>query len=554
MVNEKNETTRKRLKDLRWKYISQLPRKMQELEDAFRAVDQQWDAERAGELAAMLHALAGSAGTFGFSEMRSAARTLESELRTCLRQELAPSDVARARMTSSVAALKAAADAPDRAGEQGIAIAPVTREGNTAPGGNIVYIIDDDPLVVKSLELQIGHFGYQVESFSRPGDLIAAVKAATPSAVIMDLGFPEGRLAGAAVVEEVQRGREAPIPVLFLSGRSDFEARLTAVRAGSDAYFTKPVDIGRLLDRLDVITKRQVQAPYRIMIVDDEMELASYHETILQHAGMSTTVVTDPLDVMESLVVFRPELILMDLYMPQCNGFELAKVIRQNEAFIDIPIVFLSSETDIDQQLSALGRGGDDFLSKPIQPTHLIQAVAFRAERYRVLRTFMIQDSLTGLLNHTKIREQLDLEVTRAERQGLVCTLAMIDIDHFKSVNDTYGHPAGDQVLKSLSCLLKQRLRKTDSIGRYGGEEFAIILVGTDSDTAKKILNDLRANFSTIRHQYGNNEFTVTFSCGVASFPNYEKSAEVIDAADRALYEAKRSGRNQVVCAPAAKS
>ncbi len=549
MVNEKDETTRFRLKELHRKYLAQLPDKVRQIEKALSAVNQKWDAEKAGNLARMLHTLAGSAGTFGLSEVRAAAHAMESELRTDIKQGTALSDDFRVRITSRFTAVKEAAVLDDSA-QNRMAAAPLLHETGRTTGNDTIFVVDDDPQVVHNLALQIGHYGYSVESFSRPGDLVAALKNATPSAIIMDLGFPEGRLAGAEILEEVQEGREPRIPVLFLSGRGDFEARLMAVRAGSEAYFTKPVDMSRLLDRLDVLTKRQVRASYRVLIVDDETELASYHEAILQQAGMTTAVVTDPLDVMDTLDVFRPELILMDVYMPRCNGLELAKVIRQNDAFIDVPIVFLSSETDIDRQLSAMSRGGDDFLSKPIQPSHLIISVSLRAERYRVLRTFMTQDSLTGLLNHTRIKEQLDIEVVRAQRQGLVCTLAMIDIDNFKFVNDTYGHPAGDQVLKSLSYLLKQRLRKTDFVGRYGGEEFAIIMGDTDGEMAKTILNDIRSNFSQVRHKYGDNEFAVTISCGLASFPHYEQCSELIYAADRALYEAKRSGRNQVVCAP----
>lgn len=552
VINEKEEATRLRLEELRRKYVAQIPAKVQQIEDALRAIHQKWDAEGADNLVRMLHTLAGSAGTFGLSEIRTAARLMESELRASITQGTVPPGDVRVRMTSCCAAMKEAGAVPDDITQDRMALSPLPlpRETGLPSSGDTVFVVDDDPRVVENLALQIGHYGYNVESYNRPDDLVEALKKATPSAIIMDLGFPEGRLAGAESLDEVQKGREGRIPVLFLSGRSDFEARLTAVRANSDAYFTKPVDMNKLLERLDVLTKRQPPLSYRILIVDDEPELAFSHEAMLQQAGMTTSVVTDPFEVMESLAVFRPELILMDVYMPRCNGLELAKVIRQNEAFVDIPIVFLSSETDIDRQMIAMSRGGDDFLSKPIQPSHLILSVSLRAERYRVLRTFMIRDSLTGLLNHTRIKEQLDHEVARAQRQGLVFTLAMIDIDHFKSVNDTYGHPAGDQVLKSLSCLLKQRLRKTDLAGRYGGEEFAIILGGPDCNTSETIMNDIRSNFSHIRHQYGDREFTVTFSCGLASFPHYEQCSELINAADRALYEAKRSGRNQVVCAP----
>jgi diguanylate cyclase (GGDEF)-like protein len=158
----------------------------------------------------------------------------------------------------------------------------------------------------------------------------------------------------------------------------------------------------------------------------------------------------------------------------------------------------------------------------------------------------MMRDSLTGLLNHTSTRERLGVEAARAQREGLSLSFAMIDIDHFKSVNDTYGHPAGDRVIKSLARLLQQRLRKMDVIGRYGGEEFAIVLQNIDVHSGQRLLDEIRDRFAHIRHAIGNKEVYVTFSCGLASFPTYEDATMLTQAADQALYQAKRGGRNQV--------
>jgi diguanylate cyclase (GGDEF)-like protein len=237
------------------------------------------------------------------------------------------------------------------------------------------------------------------------------------------------------------------------------------------------------------------------------------------------------------------------MHMPGCTGLELAAIIRQQPAYVSIPIVFLSTEANRDRQLAAMHLGGDDFLTKPIKPDHLISAVTSRVQRARTLRSFMIRDSLTGLLNHTNTREHLDIEVARAQRQHGLLTLALLDIDHFKAVNDTYGHPTGDRVIKSLARLLQQRLRKTDIIGRYGGEEFAVILPHTDGLTAVKLLDEIRATFAHVRHQVDDCAFSVTFSCGIACFPDYADATQLTHAADQTLYDAKRSGRNQVLLA-----
>lgn len=262
---------------------------------------------------------------------------------------------------------------------------------------------------------------------------------------------------------------------------------------------------------------------------------------------MKTTIVTDPVQIMEPLIESKPDLILMDVYMPDFSGLELAVVIRQQETFVSVPITYLSRETNVDKQMLALSLGGDDFLTKPIQPEHLVAAVTSRVQRSKALQSLMVRDSLTGLLNHSNIKEKLYLEVARSDRQNVPLSFAMIDIDHFKSINDTYGHLAGDRVIKNLARLLRQRLRQTDILGRYGGEEFAIILIGTDGATAFKVIESIRQDFCQTPQQLGSDEITVTFSCGIASFPDYIDASHLNDAADQSLYRAKAQGRNCTV-------
>jgi diguanylate cyclase (GGDEF)-like protein len=197
--------------------------------------------------------------------------------------------------------------------------------------------------------------------------------------------------------------------------------------------------------------------------------------------------------------------------------------------------------------LAALNLGGDDFLTKPILPQHLVAAVKARAKRAGILGSYMTRDSLTGLLNHSNILHQLDVELVRAERHDLSLVFVMIDIDHFKAINDKYGHIVGDRVLRKLSELLLTRMRKSDYVGRYGGEEFALILPNTKLEASKKILDDLRQRFSHIRFVVDDSDFSVSFSVGAAGFPKYQSSHVLIEAADQALYKAKKEGRNKLV-------
>ena len=411
----------------------------------------------------------------------------------------------------------------------------------------LIYLIESDAELARNLTLQLGYFGYRVRVLERPSLLQASLDEACPTAIILDVELPGSDL---AVVEGAIRGLlTKQIPVIFLSERQDFAARLLSVRAGSSAYIDKPVEVSKLIDKLDALTSVQLQEPYRVLIVEDSATQAAWCAYALRQAGMSTHMVIDPAHLLDAMAEFNPELVLMDMYLPDCSGVELARVIRQIETYFSLPIVFLSMEASFEKQLDAMRLGGDEFLTKPIDPVHLIAAVTPRVERYRMLRAMMVQDSLTGLINHSRLQQQLDFEVARARRQKTPLSFAMIDIDHFKMVNDNYGHPAGDRVLMSISRFLRQRLRKTDVVGRYGGEEFGSILTGTGGEPAQKVLDRIRDDFGRVEHPRGDSKFTVSFSAGIASLDSGASAGELVLAADQALYRAKKQGRNQVVLA-----
>ncbi|KXS31301.1 MAG: Response regulator receiver modulated diguanylate cyclase, partial [Candidatus Gallionella acididurans] len=331
-----------------------------------------------------------------------------------------------------------------------------------------IFVVEDDLNLAEELKIQLSYFGYEVTVFNTLKAFRLALQQTDAVVVLMDVTFPGDSLGGVKLMHELQQGREVPVPVVFLSSHDEFNTRLESVRAGGIAYLIKPVNIGNLVDKLDNLTSTKPVAPYRVMIVDDSLALTAYHSAVLEQAGMEVKAINDPLKVTDKLPEFSPDLILIDLYMPECSGLDLAKVIRQLDAFVSIPIVFLSAESNIDKQNTAMGLGGDDFLTKPIEPQHLISSVTNRIRRSMMLRSFMVRDSLTGLLNHTAIKDMLDGEVAWAMRHKKPLSFAMVDIDLFKLVNDNYGHPAGDRVIKSLSRLLKQRLRSSDLVGRYG--------------------------------------------------------------------------------------
>ena len=538
---------------LQEKYAEQIPLKISRLNDLWnRLKSDNFDKPVLKEMHLIAHSLSGSGDTFGFPALSFAANRLELLLKDIMKKNIPCTDELISGISTLLEDLKESGAKPCVKGASvgpykiSKAAGPLPKQGTDS---RLIILLGNDPFLMHELSPHLGYFGYTIQSLLKPEGLKEILAGTLPCAIIADITTDENK---ASCMESVKSTRETAalsVPIIFISDSNDPDIHLQTVRIGGEAFFTKPVDISRLIDKLDSFTSPLAQEPYRVLIVDDEPVLASQYELILQQSNMITAVVTNPMEIMQPLSEFRPELILMDVYMPEYDGMELAKMIRQKETFVSIPIVFLSSEKDIEKQLTAMSLGGDDFLTKPIKASHLVSSIASRVERYRILRSFMIRDSLTGLLNHTRTKEQLIIEVSRIERTQSQLAFAIIDIDHFKLVNDNYGHFTGDQVIKSLSRLLQQRLRKADTIGRYGGEEFAVILNDMDGHTAVKILDKIRGDFAMIQHNCKGQKFPVTFSCGVAAFPLFSDSIELTEAADNALYEAKRKGRNRIILA-----
>ena len=544
----------KKMEALKGEFAAKLPDRVAGFGPALEALRADADTARAA-LATIrfdAHSLAGSGATFGFPKISTLAREIDGLVDVYLDADRIPDAIEREvlidraeRLVEMANAAAAGVVATDAAAAEGPA--DEDEDEDKALG---VLILDNDPEFFGPLAEALRGFGFLRSTW---------LPTTAPSRRRLRLRLPARWFS-----TWISAGTDSPAWIAWLpcDGRGwriatpwpsrlvgDLPTRLAAVRAGCAAYLFRPVEVGTVADILDRILAPEDEEPFRIMILDDDPTVAGYAEAVLRSAGMITEVVTDSMAALERVEDFVPELILLDLYMPECNGQELAAVIRQQERFAGISIVYLSAEEDMGKQLMALKQGGDEFLTKPVDPDHLIAAVRARAQRFRRLRSLMVRDSMTRLYNHTTFWQVLEKELARARRNDSPVAFAIFDIDRFKAINDTYGHGVGDAVIKNLSQLLKQRLRQSDQIGRLGGEEFGVMLPGSDARDAQVICERVRKAFSEVRHRAGDEEFSVTLSCGITDFPHRETPTELYKAADQALYAAKNGGRNRVVVA-----
>ncbi len=529
------------------RYTADLRGKLHELHNVWNAFRDRPDLELVRATHGWLRLLAGLSALTGRYPAARAAGEAADKLDPHLSIGLHPAADTAKEVGQALAELDALLDPPTgqerarcnphTAGE----FCPLLRTGD-------IYVHDSNTEAARELAVQLEGFGYTLRLFPDLLSLQDMAMEVLPAAVILDSPVREGREHELVCIIGETGLVEDGVPVVIVSDRDDLKLRLQAVRCGASAFLPKPVSPAALVDKLDALIPGSGHEPYRILVVDDDIEAARRAGKAITERGWQALVMDKPLRALEHMTEFRPDLVLMDLYMPECSGMELAEVIRQKDEHLGLPIVFLSASQDPAARMAAMGRGGDDFLAKDLDQDILTRALEGRLRRSRDMRKLMDRDSLTGLANHTSIKLRLASELVRAQRQGACLAFAMIDLDRFKSVNDTYGHLTGDLVLKSLAKTLKRRLRKTDIIGRYGGEEFAVILVDVQGEReAVTILDSIREGFSRIRHRGGDSEFSVTFSGGLALSRGGHCAEELCEAADKALYVAKNQGRNRVV-------
>ena len=489
----------------------------------------------------ILHRLAGSAGTFGFSSLGEEARRLELVIKPvvdgCPDSEPSsmPVDEDFCQRLSVLPSLLDMGDT--KTGDQ-----PLERP---EPGDDKsdVLIIEPDQKRAEMLMEGLTLYGYPsrwqpaVEGWQKHVESKPAV------VIIRD----EALLANSVQLPDLLIG----LPIICVGAADSFTRRYALAREGAAAFYCEPLNLPELADHIQrLLADHTDAATGRVLIVEDDTELMEHYRLVLTRGGMEArTVAGDPSLLLPVLAEFRPDIILMDVQMGDISGPALARMLRFEPEWLSVPIIYLSVEQDRELQLDALAKGGDDFLTKPVSDSFLLRAALIRCYRAKQLDKLVSRDSLTGLLKHSLVKAEIAREHARCQRLRHESCVAMLDLDHFKKVNDTQGHRAGDLVIKGLANLLRHRLRKTDIIGRYGGEEFIVALPDCSMEWAEHILKSVCEDFSRIVFEGNGGKFTVTLSGGLAALAEYPDSEEAIEAADQALYQRKRAGRNGVTAA-----
>lgn len=411
---------------------------------------------------------------------------------------------------------------------------------------SIYHLSDGNPLA-KEIDKRLEQGRLPLEPVEDADELIEVIGALTPAMVIVDAAFIEAIDRIGDTLRLARARSSHKISFVVFTESNDIATRLRAMRAGVDAFIVLPAPINDAFARIQELIDNDATQPFRVLIIEDDRSQALFAESILRKAGMETRAVMDPLSALEELQPFDPELILIDLYMPGCDGLELTTLIREREGFHQVPIVFLSGEHDEEKRFDALSVGGDDYLEKPIRPKHLISAVTNRVRRARgtakrqPVAVNVKREDDQGLSERSfvieKLTEMLAAEDARQQRGGVMFIL----VEGATGIRDKLGLTGFDALMKEVSGFLAGLFPGRDFLARYGDTTFFALIHDQDEDEMLSSATKIRQTVDKHIFEVGDRSTNVALSIGISSFhQNFGEAGAMLNAAERACAQARK--------------
>jgi two-component system cell cycle response regulator len=447
-----------------------------------------------------------------------------------------------------------------------------------------ILIVDDDPTCLKILESMLSNDRYSVIKAKNGEEALEFAFDQLPDLILLDLMMPG--VDGFEVTRKIKKdSRTKDVPIIIITSLDDSAYKLKGLEEGAEELLNKPVHSSELMARVSsmlrlkeyrdqltirtlsgksfgVMPKQQEEVHTkeedlpRILLVEDTEVDAKIVESALEGEPFQLHKVNSGKKAFSFVSQKKTDLILLDLMLPDMDGFEICR--RMKKEHKDIQVVIVTCLDDLESKIKGVELGADDFLVKPVIGRELKARVKTLLEKkvhMDSLRTHYEEaldrsqlDWLTGLYNHGYFQQFLGYELKRAFEQGFPVSLIMIDVDDFKSYNDTLGHSAGDAILREMGQVVRNSIREVDFAARYGGEEFAVVLPYVHRDNA--IVVAKRIHKALTSHEFFHDESidlgNPTVSMGIAVFPeDASDKAELILRADSMLYLAKQNGKNQ---------
>lgn len=451
-----------------------------------------------------------------------------------------------------------------------------------------ILVVDDVEANVKLLEIKLKQEYYEVLTANCGTQAIEVANQEKPDIILLDVMMPD--MDGYETCKRLKQSPETEhIPIVMVTALSEVKDRVKGLEAGADDFLTKPVDdvalMARIrsLVRLKMVTdelrirnqtglefgaisdeKKQVGNEIekgKIIIIDDDIVESKQLKNQMQRPENIVDITTDPEEGLNQSKANNYDLIIVSTQLCDADGLRLCSQLRSQAETRHTPILILIDEEEKNLMVKGLEIGVNDYLMTPIDGNELVARVNTQVRKkhfqddlkanYEESVSMAVKDGLTGLYNRRYFDVHYSNMVSQAKQQRKTLALMMLDIDHFKQVNDTYGHQAGDEILRKISNRIEECVRNTDLVARYGGEEFVVVMNSANKEIASDIAERVRqfVEITPVRAQgeSGEQEIPVTISIGLALLEFADTSDAVLNRADKALYEAKEGGRNKVV-------
>jgi two-component system cell cycle response regulator len=450
-----------------------------------------------------------------------------------------------------------------------------------------ILIVDDDPTNVKLLAAKLADANYSILKAYGGEEALQMAKSESPGLVLLDVMMPG--MNGFEVTARMKNDPEtADIPIILVTALDGSDSKNKGLEAGADDFLNKPVNTAELRARVKSLlrlkrygdqlkarsdAKGMLLNPFSsdetlsdlrlpsLLIVEDSPTDAKLLKSLLKNLACNLWTVHSGEEALSICNNHPIDIMILDMLLPGLNGYEVVKQIKEKVSTRSIQIIVVTSLQDIESKIKGFDFGVDDYLVKPINFNEFrarVNSLLKKKAYYdRLMADFeaavqsAITDRLTGAYNNGYFQHYLKNELKRAERHAYPVSLLMLDIDDFKTVNDSHGHLAGDKLLKEIAEKLRQNMREIDVLARFGGDEFVIILPYTQQEDAAAIAERMRVMFETCVVAVNDHvSLSISMSIGVAEFdPGVDTLQHLIQKADKALYTAKFEGKNKVVTA-----
>ena len=518
-------------------FARQLPKRIAAIEEIWsHLADGTWDSDQLDALYERVREISESSKTLSLFQLNESVFSLEVYLSSFVGSDMCPGEAQIDAISGLVRALKTAST-----------LSVSSDDIEPAHGGVTVFALGDKAGVTARLTQALRSLDCDIHYFTDTESLLLQIQAKPPRAIVADTAMLGGMGPLSDELIRLRTHMSLSIPLIFVSSSSALQLRVDAIRAGGDGYFVAPLDAESVALQVRDLATSDQQAPFRVLVVEDDPTQADFAASILSKAGIEALQVTEPVKVLENLNEFRPDLILMDIYMPEVNGIELTSIIRDHQEFVTTPIVFLSGEQNADRKLDALSVGGDDFISKPIRPKHLLGVIENRIRRARQVLQATGQppkhDRVTGLFSRQHLLDQTAKIIDKGADSGPAAVL-LVRPDNIAALRDKVGVGGLDHLLSEFGELLNVQTGDQDVAARFDDYSFGLLIRRTQQqqiiNLAEKALKQITA------HSFADG-LQISSSIGLCFIEAHLGDANgIVSRADNACAKAGEQGGNRI--------